>query len=408
MLYGLLGEKLRHSYSPAIHNLLGDYPYELFEVTPSDLRTFMESASFDGLNVTIPYKKAVISYCQQLSPQAKLLGAVNTVVRLKDGSFIGHNTDYFGFQWICRQLNISYTGKKVLVPGSGGASATVSAVMRQQGARVTVVSRTGEDNYTNLDRHSDCSVIVNTTPVGMYPENGQSPVDLSIFPNLEGVMDLIYNPAKTKLLLDAQVRGIHTANGLCMLVAQAKESAEWFTGKQISDNVISNIYQTLKQQMENIVLIGMPGCGKTTIGKILSEKLGRTFVDSDAKIEQAAGCTIPQFFQAGGESEFRKLETKVLAEEGKKSGIILATGGGCVTKAENLPLLRQNGIIIWIRRDPNLLATNDRPISQANNLHTLYATRRPYYEEFADFAVENETTCEETAARILNLLEVSL
>ena len=405
MKCGLLGSKLGHSYSPQIHSYLGAYSYELFEKQPDELEDFLKNGDFTGLNVTIPYKKAVIPYCQQLSPQAKLLGAVNTIVRQEDGSLIGHNTDYFGFQWMTRQLPISYAGKKVLVLGSGGASATVCAVMREAGAEVIVISRNGENNYSNLERHSDCAVIVNATPVGMYPANGYAPVDLSLFPNLQGVMDLIYNPANTKLLLDAQQRGIPAVNGLGMLVAQAKESAQWFTGKSISDDIIPKIHKQLKQNMENIVLIGMPGCGKTTIGRILSEKLNKPLLDTDERIEEYAGCPIPQIFQDQGEEGFRRIETTILAEDGKKSGNIIATGGGCVTRKENYPLLRQNGIVIWIRRDIAQLPTDGRPLSQKNDLADLYKIRRPMYASFCHYIVENSGSCEDTAEQIIKILE---
>lgn len=407
MICGLLGEKLGHSYSPQIHQRLCDYEYSLFEKTPEELEAFLQSGTFRGLNVTIPYKKAVIPYCQELSPQAKALGAVNTIVRRNNGTLIGHNTDYFGFQWMANRLNIDYADKKVLVLGSGGASNTVCAVMKELGANVVVISRSGADNYQNLHNHKDCAVIVNATPVGMYPNTGISPIDISVFPALKGVLDLIYNPAKTKLLLDAEARGVPGENGLCMLVAQAKESAEWFSKKKIDDTVIPEIYKTLKSQMENVILIGMPGCGKSTVGKILAEKLVKEFVDADQSIEEAAGCSIPEIFRLQTEEGFRKIETLVLAQLGNRSGLVIATGGGCVTKAENLPLLRQNGRIIWIKRDISELPTEGRPLSQANDLMQMYETRKQMYQQFADLIIENDSTPEAAAAEIIGLLEVS-
>ncbi len=398
---GLLGRHLTHSYSPQIHSNLGDYPYSLFQVEPEDLASFFIERTFDGINVTIPYKKAVIPYCDTLSPQAKRLGSVNTIVKTKDGSLMGHNTDYFGFSSLLAKSRLSVAGKRVLILGSGGASATVDAVLQEQKAKTVIISRSGENNYQNLYLHKDASAIINTTPVGMYPENGVSPIDLSLFPKLEGVIDLIYNPARTKLLLDGEKRGIIAENGLWMLVAQAKESAEWFTGNKISDNKIAEIYELLKAQMENIVLIGMPGCGKSTIGKLLSERMGRTFVDADAAIVAKAGISIPEIFAKGGEALFREIETQVLTEICKKSGLVIATGGGCVTREENYPLLHQNGRIILLKRDISSLPTDGRPLSQNNNLEEMYIRRAPLYRNFADLTVENDLSAEAVAEKIL-------
>ena len=398
---GLLGRHLTHSYSPQIHSHLGSYGYDLFQVEPEDLEAFFQKSAFDGINITIPYKKTAISYCDELSPQAQTLGAVNTIVKTDAGRLIGHNTDYFGFYSLLRKSTLSVSGKKVLVLGSGGAAVTVGAVLRQENAKVVIISRSGENNYQNLHLHTDASVIINATPVGMYPNNGVTPIDLSLFPKLEGVLDLIYNPARTKLLLDAENRGIVAENGLWMLVAQAKESAEWFTGKQIPDSKIAEIYKLLQKQMENIVLIGMPGCGKSTVGNLLAEKTGRKFVDADTAIAEKADISIPEIFANGGEAAFRELETAVLAEICKGSGLVIATGGGCVTRAENYPLLHQNGTIIWIKRDISSLPTDGRPLSQSNDLSQMYQKRAPLYANFADITVENDESVEETANRIL-------
>lgn len=403
---GLLGEKLGHSYSPQIHKQLGAYSYSLFEKSADQLEDFLKNGDFHGLNVTIPYKKAVIPYCAELSPQAKQLGAVNTIVRRADGSLVGHNTDYFGFRSMAERTGISFAGKKVLVLGSGGASNTVCAVMEELGAQVVVISRKGENNYHNISIHRDCAVIVNATPVGMYPDTGVSPVDLYMFPHLEGVLELIYNPAKTKLLLDAQYRNLKTENGLWMLVAQAKESAQWFTGQEISDDIIPKIHRALQNQMQNIVLIGMPGCGKSTVGRLLAEKTGKTFVDADKYIEEAAGCSIPEIFANEGESGFRKIETKVLSELGKRSGLVIATGGGCVTRPENEPLLKQNGTVVWIRRSIDALPVEGRPLSQKSDLKEMYRKRKPMYELFAHYTVSNDETPDNTADAIIDTLDL--
>lgn len=405
---GLLGQRLGHSYSPAIHAQLADYHYSLFEVEPEHLEDFLKNGDFQGINVTIPYKKSVIPYLDHLSPVAERLGAVNTVVRQADGTLLGHNTDYFGFRSMVKQSRLSPKGKKVLVLGSGGASNTAVAVLDELGANVVVISRSGVNNYSNLNQHADAAIIVNTTPVGMYPKVSQSPVQLELFPQLEGVLDIIYNPARTQLLLDAEKRGLVTMNGLWMLVAQAKESAEWFTGRNIPDDHIPAIHAQLTAQMGNIILIGMPGCGKSTVGKALASELSRKFVDADAVIEAHCGMSIPEIFAQQGEEGFRKIETKVLAELGKESSLVIATGGGCVTRPENHPLLHQNGKIIWLQRDLSLLPTNGRPLSQSNDLRQMYQIRQPLYRQFSDLSVENYGKSGETVQAILKLLEAEL
>ena len=405
MKCGLLGRKLGHSYSPQIHNLLGDYSYVLFEKEPEELKNFLKNGDFSGLNVTIPYKKGVIPYLSELSPTAQKMGCVNTVLRRSDGTLYGHNTDYFGFTSLVRHAGLSVAGKKVLVLGSGGASNTAVAALKDLGANPVVISRSGENNYGNLHLHRDAAAIVNATPVGMYPNTGVSPIDLGLFPHLEGVLDVIYNPARTQLLLDAEKMGIPRENGLWMLVAQAKEAAEVFTGGKISDEVIEKIYRELSHQMKNIVLIGMPGCGKSTIGTLLAEKLGRTLADADEKIISLAGKSIPEIFAQDGEPTFRDWETKALTELGKQSGLVIATGGGCVTKKRNYPLLHQNGYLVWLERDCRVLPTDGRPLSQANDLGKMYAARKPLYEAFADIRVENTGTPEETVRKVLDALE---
>lgn len=405
MQCGLLGRKLGHSYSPQIHNLLGDYSYVLFEKEPEELENFLKNGDFSGLNVTIPYKKEVIPYLSELSPTAQKMGCVNTVLRRSDGTLYGHNTDYFGFTSLVRHAGLSVAGKKVLVLGSGGASNTAVAALKDLGASPVVISRSGENNYGNLHLHRDAAAIVNATPVGMYPNTGVSPIDLALFPHLEGVLDVIYNPARTQLLLDAEKLGIPRENGLWMLVAQAKEAAEVFTGGKISDEVIEKIYRELSHQMKNIVLIGMPGCGKSTIGALLAEKLGRTLADADEKIISLAGKSIPDIFAQDGEPTFRDWETKALTDLGKQSGLVIATGGGCVTKKRNYPLLHQNGYLVWLERDCSVLPTDGRPLSQANDLGKMYAARKPLYEVFADIRVENTGTPAETVQKILHALE---
>ena len=405
MRCGLLGRKLGHSYSPQIHKKLADYDYELFEKEPQELEAFLKSGSFTGLNVTIPYKKEVIPFLDELSPVAKRLGAVNTILRREDGTLIGHNTDYFGFRYLIQRSGLAVEGKKVLVLGSGGASNTAVAGLRELGARVIIISRSGENNYENLSLHADASVIVNTTPVGMYPNTGISPVDLGLFPQLEGVVDAVYNPARTQILLDAESRGLAAVNGLWMLVAQAKESAEWFAGVQIPDGKIAKIHGLLRAQMENIILIGMPGCGKTTVGQALATMQGKRFVDADAVLEERVGRKITDIIPTDGEEAFRKMETDTLAELGKQSGLVIATGGGCVTRERNYPLLHQNGTILWLTRELDKLPTHGRPLSQTGKLQQMYAVREPMYRRFADAVISNDAAVEQTIAQICALQE---
>lgn len=401
MKCGLLGRTLGHSYSPQIHSYLGDYPYTLFEKEPEEVGNFLQNGDFAAINVTIPYKKDVMPYCSELTDCAKKMGAVNTIVRRKDGSLIGHNTDYFGLHYTFKRMGLSLNGKKVLVLGSGGASVTTVIVLKELGANVVIISRNGDNNYSNLHLHKDAAVIVNTTPVGMYPNAGVSPVDLDMFPHLEGVLDIIYNPSRTKLLLDADDRNIPCENGLWMLIAQAKEAAEWFTNTKISDDVIPEIYSKMCKRMENIVLIGMPGCGKSTVGKLLAQELNREFVDADAEIVNETGMSIPEIFKKYGEDGFRKIETQVLGKLGQKSCLVIATGGGCVTRSENYPLLHQNGTIYWLKRDISSLPTDGRPLSQAGRLEQMYQIRKPLYQQFADFTVTNDVSPQDTVTKIL-------
>ena len=405
MQCGLLGRKLGHSYSPQIHSQLGSYDYRLFEKEPEELEDFLKNGDFTGLNVTIPYKKDVISFLDELSPRAKALGAVNTIVR-RNGKLIGHNTDYFGFETMLLSTGVSLQGKKALVCGSGGASSTACAVLEAHGANVVVLSRTGKDNYQNLNRHSDAALIVNATPVGMYPNVEASPIeDLAAFPMLEGVLDLVYNPDRTSILLKAETLGIPSVNGLRMLVAQAKESAEWFTGESIDSDCIEMIYNRLRRQMENIILIGMPGCGKTTVGASLANILSRPLKDADAELEQAVGRKITEILPTDGEASFRSLESETLLDLGKQSGLVIATGGGCVTIPNNYEKLHRNGTIVWLKRDLDLLPTDGRPLSQTGHLQEMYQKRAPLYARFADFSVENSGDPQETAEEIIRILE---
>lgn len=405
MHYGLLGRNLSHSYSPQIHSAFADYDYRLMEIEPDKLESFMRNANFSGINVTIPYKKAVLPYCDELTPQAKRLGAVNTIVKKPDGTLWGHNTDYFGFLEMVKRSALNVQGKKALVLGSGGAGVTASAVLTDLGATVITISRNGDHNYNSLHLHQDASVIVNATPVGMYPNNGTAPISLSVFPRLEGVLDLIYNPFKTELLLEAEEKGLVTLNGLYMLVAQAKESAEYFSGTTISNEKIKDVYCSLKLQMENIILIGMPGSGKSTIGAMVAKALGRQFVDTDQLIVERVKMSIPDYMEKYGLERFRQEESSVIRDISKQSGLIIATGGGCVTQEENYRSLHQNGTVIWIDRPIRDLPIEGRPLSIAANLNEMYAFRSPLYSRFADLQIKNNTMPEVAVEAILAALK---
>jgi len=402
---GILGEKLGHTYSPAIHAELADYEYKIYEVAPENLEDFILHGDWNGLNVTIPYKKAVIPYCTRLSELAEEIGSVNVLVKHADGTITGDNTDAFGFEQLAKRTGVELGGKKAIILGNGGACASVNAVLKRLGCSTTIISRSGEDNYENISRHFDAEVVANTTPVGMYPNTGKSVVDLTNFKNCKAVMELIYNPARTELILQAEELGIPCEAGLYMLVAQAKRAAELFTGQAIADSEIDRIEKKLSLEMQNIVLIGMPGCGKSTIAGFLNAKTGKPVVECDRLIAEKAGMSIPEIFEKYGEPEFRRIETEVLAECGKKSGQIISTGGGCVTIPENYKLLHQNGRIVWIKRDLSSLAKDGRPLSQKNGVEELFRKRRDLYAKFADFEVENGNSADLASRKILEELE---
>lgn len=400
-MYGLLGETLGHSFSPQIHACLGDYEYKLFEVAPEDLGDFLRSGSFEGLNVTIPYKKAVMPYLAEISENAKAIGSVNTITVLPNGTLRGDNTDYDGFLYLVRRSGIAVNGKKALVLGTGGASLPVKKVLSDLGAREIIsISRTGENNYQNLEKHFDADLIVNTTPVGMYPNNLQSPLSLDGFTQLSGVLDIVYNPQKTQLILDAEQRGIPAFSGLTMLVAQAKRAAELFLNTNIDDRKNDEIYETLSRQMKNIVLVGMPGCGKSTVGKALAKRLSRPFFDADQEIVKRAGKSIPEIFQIEGEAGFRKIETEVLFDLCRQSGAVIATGGGAVTVPKNHGILRQNSLVVFINRDIAVLPTNGRPLSEQNDLHEMFRQRLPLYRAVCDYEVDGNSEIQTVTDRV--------
>ncbi len=397
-IYGLIGETLKHSWSVPIHHELGCEEYQLYELKAEELQPFLKKNDIGGLNVTIPYKKAVIPCCASIDPYAAAIGSVNTLVPDENGQLHGFNTDAPGLSYIARRSGISFRNAKVIILGSGGTSLTAQAVARQEGTReVIVISRSGENNYTNIDQHSDTEILINTTPMGMYPHNGECPVNLSLFPSLRGVLDVIYNPQRTALLMQAEDMGIPHSGGLPMLVAQAVRAEEKFFGKSIPDSEIERITANLRRDMTNIILIGMPGSGKTTIGTILAEMSGREAIDIDEEIVKTSGCTIPELFQTIGEDGFRKMETDAVRKAGKESGMIIMTGGGVVTRPENYAPLHQNGRIYQLERDLSRLPVAGRPISQNTPVEEIARKRAPLYHAFRDVLVSNNTAPEDAA-----------
>ena len=388
--FALIGEHLSHSYSPMIHSKFGDYEYELCEVSEGDLQDLLKSEKYDGFNVTIPYKEKIIKYCDEISNDCRRIGAVNTVVKNAEGKYIGYNTDYFGFRYLLEKSDIDVAGRKCVILGSGGASKTVSVVLQDLGAKeILEVSRTGEINYENIKECGDAEIIVNSTPVGMFPNNMKSLINLDDFPGCIGVVDLIYNPNRTKLILDAMERGIPAVSGLGMLVAQGFKASELFQGKELDSEEISIAIEEIRDVTLNKILIGMPGAGKTFLGMKMAEATGREFVDIDDEIEADEGMSVAQIFEEKGEAYFRKLETEKLRQMCKRRGLIIATGGGVVKTKENCKIIRQNGTVIWVKRDLDKLDTEGRPISKSVPLPQLYDQRKDAYESWSDFFIDN-------------------
>ena len=416
-IYGLLGRRLGHSWSVPIHQALGCEDYRLIELEPEALGDFLRREDIGGLNVTIPYKRDVMAFCDVIDPAAEDIGSVNTIVR-RGGKLYGYNTDIDGFLYMLRRARISLMGKKVVVLGSGGASLTAQAAAKREGAReVVVVSRTGPDNYENLpQRHGDAEVLVNTTPVGMWPRLEEAPVDLRLLPAVTDVVDVIYNPGRTNLLLQASgwnrnefyyddlglwdERYFRCAGGLSMLAAQAKRAEELFFDRTIPDGDTEKIVAWLWQDRTNIVLVGMPGCGKTTVGRELARLSGKPLADLDEEIVRRAGKSIPDIFREEGEAAFRELEAQVLADVCARSGQVIATGGGAVLRAENRAAMRRTGWVYFLCRNLEELPTDGRPLSQKGSLEEMYRVRKPLYSAAADTVIDNSVALEETAELI--------
>lgn len=407
MRYGLIGEKLGHSFSKDIHERIADYTFDLIPLSKEEFKTFMEKKEFTALNVTIPYKKDVIPYLDEMDEHAKAIGAVNTIVN-RDGKLKGYNTDFTGFLYMVKKHNVHMEGKKVLIIGNGGASAAIQAVVQHESAGsmviVDVVPGNGAISYDEMfSSHLDAEIIINTSPIGMYPRIGNAPIDISMFHKSEAVLDVIYNPILTRLCFEAQEMDIKRVNGLEMLIAQAKQSVEFFLDKSIDDQIIDDIYQDMLRERCNIVLIGMPSAGKTTIGKMLENRMQKEFIDLDDIIIEKAGKSIPEIFEESGEAGFRAIETEAAIEVSKLNNKIIATGGGTIKHKVNMDYLRQNGITIFIDRDVDKLISSDpnRPLSKSTDaLEKMHAERLPLYQKYAAYVAVNNSDIESTVTEI--------
>lgn len=394
MEYGLIGEHLGHSFSADIHGRIGLYGYELREIAPQELDGFMRKHEFRGINVTIPYKQAVIPYLDGIDENAQRIGAVNTVV-CRDGKLYGYNTDFGGMSALAEKTGIDFGGKKTLVLGTGGTSLTACAVAQTHGAEQVIrVSRSGRGGAVTYEEayrdHADARIIINTTPCGMFPKNDGCPAELSRFPNVEGVLDAVYNPLRTVLVSQALRAGLKASGGLYMLIAQAVLAAEIFTGKRLGTEITDRIYSELLAEKENIVLIGMPGCGKSTVGRILAGRSGRRLIDTDSLTESDCGMRISEMFERYGEEYFRDRETEAVKSAAAQSGCVIATGGGAVLRPENVAALKQNGRLYFLDRPvEQLIPTRDRPLAgSAEAIRRRYEERYGIYTACADTRIE--------------------
>jgi len=407
MRYGCIGAKLGHSFSPEIHKLIGGYDYELQEISERELGDYLRARAFCGINVTIPYKQAVIPYLDCLSEKSAAIGAVNTVVN-RDGVLYGYNTDYYGMRSLILRMGLDLSGRKVLVLGTGGTSRTACAVSTDLGAaEVIPVSRSKNAGAVTYDvayaDHSDADVLINTTPCGMYPDLEGVPVDLARFRRLSAVVDAVFNPLSSRLVCQARQAGLTASGGLYMLVAQAAAASELFTGTPCEANTVERAYNELLRSKGNIVLIGMPGSGKSSVGQLIAARTGRPFVDLDAVVTQAAGKPVSAIFSQNGEAVFRDLESAAVRSAAARTGLVIATGGGCVLRKANTELLRMNGRLVFINRPlSDLLPSEDRPLSDSpEKLEKLYRYRLPIYGGAADVTIDARGSADEVADAVL-------
>ena len=410
MKFGLLGRTLGHSFSPRIHSALGNTNYELFEREPSQLQEFFADPELQGINITIPYKVNALEACDVVDPRAERIGCVNTMVR-KDGKWHGYNTDYDGFVFTLQHAGIDVSDKECIILGDGASSATVHVALEDLGARNIVhLSRKTAPFYGDAPNYYETAqIIINCTPIGMYPHNPANLIDITQFSKLEGVVDLIYNPRRTILLLQAEMMEIPHCDGLPFLVAQGVEAAKHFQGESFGTKEIEQILRDMRREKENIILIGMPGVGKTTVGKALGEEMGRTCVDVDHELEKEIG-DISTYITEQGEPAFREKEAEMIAKFGTQTGLIISTGGGCVTVPKNFAHLRQNGRIYQLTQPVEHLSTSGRVLSSGGieRLRELEAMRTPMYESFAQCIVEHNRNAPETVSAILEDFEANL
>ncbi len=407
--YATIGRKLPHSYSEKIHNAFGKYPFSLIELEPEEAREFMLHDAFKGITITIPYKKLALEVASWASPTARKIGCANTLLRCPDGSLKAYNTDYEGFKYMARKAKVSFQDAKVLILGSGGTSLTTRTVAADEGAReVVIVSRTGEVNYDNVKKlHADADIIINATPVGMFPNTAEQPIDLSAFSHLRAALDVIYNPMRTRFTQKAIRLGIAHCDALRMLVAQAFYAMEIFLDEKQPEAMIEKVTALIRRETANIVLTGMPGSGKTTIGKLVAEKMGRAFVDTDDLIVEKAKMPISEVFATKGEEAFRQIEAEVIADVAKQSSLVIATGGGAVLREENRLNLAQNGFVFWLYRPLEALQLgNGRPLSTSREaVAALFAQREPLYRDVADAIIENDHAPVIISQRIIDALD---
>lgn len=407
MRYGLIGEKLSHSFSKEIHGMIADYEYSLKEIDECDLERFFTLRDFKAINVTIPYKERIIPLLDSIDDKAKLIGAVNTVVN-RGGKLSGYNTDFYGMSALAKRIGISFEGKKVVILGTGGTSKTARAVATAHGCReVILVGRSGKGGSATYDElyslHTDADIIINTTPVGMFPNTDASPVDISKFTGLCGVIDAVYNPLRTKLILDARAKGIPAEGGLFMLVSQAIRASEIFFDTEYPEELCERIFKKIESDKRNIVLIGMPASGKSTVGRIIAEKLGRPLLDTDTLIEKRIGMSIPDVFKNRGEAAFRDVEQAVISEASNETGAVIATGGGAILREANINALRKNGNIYFLDRPLYMLIpTSDRPLSSSKeDIERRYNERYEKYLGAADERIEAQDDAVSVAVRII-------
>lgn len=405
MRAGLVGGKLGHSFSKPIHEKLADYTYDLIPLTEEEFHEFFRKKEFDAVNVTIPYKELVMQYCDVIDEKASAIHAVNTIVN-RDGKLYATNTDFAGLKQMMQHNGVEICGKVCCILGTGGTSKTAEAVLRDMGAEKIYIAGRNKTapviSYENLEQYQEIQVFVNATSVGMYPQNEQCLVDLRRFPNAEAVVDVIYNPLKTKICQQAEELGLLSVNGLEMLVAQAKYAVEFFLDTEIADSEIHQIVAEMEKDMMNLVLIGMPGCGKSTIGKKAAKEIGKRFVDLDEEIEKEAQMTIPEIFEKHGEKRFREIEHAVCVRFAKEHGQVISCGGGIVKDRRNMEMLRQNGVVFHIRRNLNALAVGgDRPLSTSRErLRQMERERMPLYQKYSDIEIENNTVFKQAVQKV--------